>query len=85
MVGWYFWFSLASRPGSRACITTERYNLGQHPWVAPIDKLSVAFAIVLAVTFLGEGMSLKVGGRRATHRCGQPGIGVRLILAHRKN
>ena len=28
--------------------------------VAPIDKLSVAFAIVLAVTFLGEGMSLKV-------------------------
>ena len=53
--------------------------------VAPIDKLSVAFAIVLAVTFLGEGMSLKVGGRRATHRCGQPGIGVRLILAHRKN
>ncbi len=32
--------------------------------VAPIDKLSVAFAIVLAVIFLGEAVSVKlvIGG-----------------------
>ena len=35
-------------------------QLGPASMVAPIDKVSVAFAIVLAVTFLGEGMSLKV-------------------------
>jgi transporter family protein len=29
-------------------------------WVAPIDKLSVAFVILLAAMFLGEPLSLKV-------------------------
>jgi len=35
-------------------------QLGPASMVAPIDKLSVVFAIVLAVLFLGETLSLKV-------------------------
>lgn len=35
-------------------------QLGPASMVAPIDKLSVVFAIILAALFLGETMSLKV-------------------------
>ena len=35
-------------------------QLGPASLAAPIDKLSVVFAIVLAVIFLGEGFNLKV-------------------------
>lgn len=35
-------------------------QLGPASMVAPIDKLSVVFAIILAVLFLGETLSLKV-------------------------
>lgn len=35
-------------------------QLGPASRVAPVDKLSVVFAIILAVTFLGESLSWKV-------------------------
>jgi transporter family protein len=35
--------------------------LGKVSQVAPVDKLSVALAIVLAVVFLGEPLTLKNG------------------------
>jgi len=38
--------------------------------VAPIDKLSVAFAIVLAVVFLGEALTLKLALGGALILCG---------------
>ncbi|RDC65909.1 EamA family transporter [Adhaeribacter pallidiroseus] len=34
-------------------------QIGRVSWVAPVDKLSVAIAIVLAVVFLGEPLTLK--------------------------
>ena len=36
-------------------------QLGEASRVAPVDKLSVAFAVLLAVIFLGEKLTLKMG------------------------
>jgi transporter family protein len=36
-------------------------QLGKVSQVAPVDKLSVALAIILAAVFLGEAISLKTG------------------------
>ena len=44
-------------------------QLGNASQVAPLDKLSVALAVILAVIFLGEKLTLKTG------------LGVALILA----
>lgn len=44
-------------------------QLGQASQVAPVDKLSVALAVLLAVVFLGEQLTWKMG------------LGVALILA----
>jgi len=44
-------------------------QVGKVAQVVPVDKLSVAFAILLSVVFLGESLTLKEG------------IGILLILA----
>jgi len=36
-------------------------KLGKASQVAPIDRLSVVFVIILATLFLGEKLSLKIG------------------------
>ena len=41
-------------------LATAHRSGRDHAIVAPIDKLSVVFAIVLALVLLGEGLSLKV-------------------------
>ena len=41
-------------------LATAHRSRRDHAIVAPIDKLSVVFAIVLALVLLGEGLSLKV-------------------------
>ncbi len=40
------------------------YKRVENALVAPVDKLSVAFAILLAVVFLGEALTMKlaIGG-----------------------
>jgi len=45
-------------------------QLGKVSQVAPVDKLSVALAIILAMIFLGESLNVKQGIGAALVICG---------------
>lgn len=60
-VNWTFLVLSGCATGLSWICYFKALQLGEVSQVAPVDKLSVAIAIVLAVVFLGEPLTLKTG------------------------